>query len=57
MARSSLVVERRIAASPATVFSFFSDVARWLRWQGIEADIWPLGEPVVNDPIYTHSSN
>jgi uncharacterized protein YndB with AHSA1/START domain len=39
MAESSLVVERRIAASPATVFSFFSDVARWLRWQGVEADI------------------
>jgi uncharacterized protein YndB with AHSA1/START domain len=34
-----LVVERRIAASPATVFSFFSDVSRWLRWQGVEADI------------------
>jgi uncharacterized protein YndB with AHSA1/START domain len=36
---ASLVVERRIAASPATVFSFFSDVTRWLRWQGVEADI------------------
>ncbi len=34
-----VVVERRIAASPATVFSFFSDVHRWLRWQGVEADI------------------
>jgi uncharacterized protein YndB with AHSA1/START domain len=34
-----LVVERRIAASPATVFSFFSDVARWLRWQGVDAEI------------------
>jgi uncharacterized protein YndB with AHSA1/START domain len=34
-----VVVERRIAASPATVFSFFSDANRWLRWQGVEADI------------------
>jgi ankyrin repeat protein len=27
--------------------------------QGIDADIWPVGEPVVHDPIYTytHSSN
>ena len=27
--------------------------------QGIEADIWPVGEPAVHDPIYTytHSSN
>jgi uncharacterized protein YndB with AHSA1/START domain len=36
-----VVVERRIAASPATVFSFFADVDRWLRWQGVEADIEP----------------
>jgi uncharacterized protein YndB with AHSA1/START domain len=34
-----VVVERRIAASPATVFSFFSDAPRWLRWQGLEAEI------------------
>jgi uncharacterized protein YndB with AHSA1/START domain len=34
-----VVVERRIAASPATVFSFFSDASRWLRWQGVEAEI------------------
>jgi len=27
--------------------------------QGIEADIWPIGEPAVHDPIYTytHTSN
>jgi ankyrin repeat protein len=24
--------------------------------QGVWADIWPLGEPRVHDPIYTHSS-
>jgi uncharacterized protein YndB with AHSA1/START domain len=34
-----VVVERRIAATPATVFSFFSDATRWLRWQGLEAQI------------------
>jgi uncharacterized protein YndB with AHSA1/START domain len=37
--RDQVVVERRVAASPATVFSFFSDVGRWLRWQGVEAEI------------------
>jgi hypothetical protein len=23
--------------------------------QGIDADIWPVGEPAVHDPIYTYS--
>jgi uncharacterized protein YndB with AHSA1/START domain len=32
-------VERHIAASPATVFSFFSSSERWLLWQGVEATI------------------
>lgn len=32
-------VERRINASPATVFSFFSSGERWLQWQGVEATI------------------
>ena len=41
MSEADLVVERRIAASPATVFSFFSDPERWLRWQGVEAAIEP----------------
>src|SRR5215213_10713000 len=36
-----LVVERRVAASPATVFSFFADRDHWLQWQGVEADIDP----------------
>jgi uncharacterized protein YndB with AHSA1/START domain len=34
-----VIVERRIAASPETVFSFFSDATRWLRWQGLDAEI------------------
>jgi uncharacterized protein YndB with AHSA1/START domain len=36
-----LVVERRINASPRTVFSFFTDPVRWMSWQGIEAKIDP----------------
>jgi uncharacterized protein YndB with AHSA1/START domain len=38
---TELVVERRVAASPATIFSFFADRDQWLRWQGVEADIDP----------------
>ena len=33
------IVERRIKARPATVFSFFTDRDRWLSWQGVEAEI------------------
>jgi uncharacterized protein YndB with AHSA1/START domain len=36
-----VVVERRIKADPATVFSFFTDRDRWLSWQGVEAEIDP----------------
>lgn len=31
----SIVIERRIAASPATVYAFFTDAAKWARWQGV----------------------
>jgi ankyrin repeat protein len=40
-----------------------AEIARSPEWpvlgppQGIEEDIWPLGESVVHDPIYTHSNN
>jgi hypothetical protein len=34
----AVVVERRIKARPATVFSFFTDRDRWLSWQGVEAE-------------------
>jgi uncharacterized protein YndB with AHSA1/START domain len=37
-----VTVERRVAASPATVFSFFTDQERWLRWQGVDAIIEPV---------------
>ncbi|MFD8495508.1 SRPBCC domain-containing protein [Amycolatopsis sp. NPDC059657] len=36
-----VVVERRINASQATVFSFFTDSARWLSWMGVEAELDP----------------
>ncbi len=32
----AVIVTRRIAASPATVFSFFSDAERWTAWQGVD---------------------
>jgi ankyrin repeat protein len=39
------------------------EVARNPEWpvlgppQGVEMDIWPIGEPVVHAPFYTHSTN
>jgi uncharacterized protein YndB with AHSA1/START domain len=45
MSEPELVIERHIAASPETVFSFFTSPERWLRWQGVEAAVepWPGG--------------
>jgi uncharacterized protein YndB with AHSA1/START domain len=45
MSEAELVIERHIAASPATVFSFFASPERWMRWQGVEAVVepWPGG--------------
>lgn len=39
MAPGDLVVERLVSAAPATVFRYFSDPARWLQWQGVDAEI------------------
>ena len=36
-----VVVTRWIAASPATVFSFFMDAERWTSWQGVGGEIDP----------------
>jgi uncharacterized protein YndB with AHSA1/START domain len=36
-----VIVERRVEASPETVFMFFSEPARWLQWQGVEAELDP----------------
>lgn len=38
---TAVVVERRIKARPATVFSFFTDPQRWLQWQGVDATLEP----------------
>lgn len=38
---SDLVVTRVIAASPATVFSFFTDIERWTSWQGVDGELDP----------------
>jgi uncharacterized protein YndB with AHSA1/START domain len=38
---SDVIVTRLIAASPATVFSFFTDVARWASWQGVDGELDP----------------
>jgi uncharacterized protein YndB with AHSA1/START domain len=34
-----VVVERRVQARPQTIFSFFADRDRWMRWQGVDAEI------------------
>ncbi len=36
---TEVVVVREIAAAPATVFSFFTDGARWIAWQGVEGEV------------------
>ena len=33
---SEVTITRRIAAAPATVFSFFTDAQRWISWQGVD---------------------
>jgi len=36
---TDVVVTRLIAASPATVFSFFTDAERWTSWQGVDGEL------------------
>jgi uncharacterized protein YndB with AHSA1/START domain len=38
MSAVQVIVERRIKARPETVFSFFTDPARWLSWMGLSGD-------------------
>lgn len=38
---SDVVVTRMIDASPATVFSFFTEIERWAAWQGIGGELDP----------------
>ena len=43
---SDVVVTRWIAASPPTVFAFFTDIERWTAWQGVGGKSTPaLGAP------------
>lgn len=44
---SEVVVTRVIAASPETVFSFFTDSGRWASWQGVGAEVDPRPEGVL----------
>src|SRR5919204_1451791 len=38
-APDAVVCEVRVAARPETVFPFFTDPARMVRWKGVEADL------------------
>ncbi|MEV0218311.1 SRPBCC domain-containing protein [Streptomyces sp. NPDC050704] len=38
MTAETVTVERRIAARPETVFSFFTDRDRWLSWMGVDGE-------------------
>jgi uncharacterized protein YndB with AHSA1/START domain len=49
---SDVVVTRWIAASPSTVFAFFTDIERWSAWQGVggKVDARPGGALLVLMP-------
>ena len=40
-AQDVIELERRIAARPETVFSYFTDPKRFIEWQGSDADLDP----------------
>ena len=40
-AKGRVEVRRRIDASPETVFSYFTDPAKYRKWQGVEAELDP----------------
>jgi uncharacterized protein YndB with AHSA1/START domain len=40
-AEGVIELERRIAARPETVFSYFTDPERYRRWQGVDAELDP----------------
>jgi len=35
----SIIVEKRIAAPPDTVYAYLTDAQRWARWQGVSATV------------------
>src|SRR5918998_1586619 len=39
MTGEPVVVERRVSAEPARVFSYFADATKWIAWQGTEAQL------------------
>jgi uncharacterized protein YndB with AHSA1/START domain len=38
-AENQIEVERRIAARPETVFSYFTDPVKFCKWQGVDAEL------------------
>lgn len=34
-----IVVERHVAATPAVIYSYLVESSRWVRWQGVEAEL------------------
>ncbi|MFE0460467.1 SRPBCC domain-containing protein [Kitasatospora sp. NPDC058965] len=68
MTTDQVVLERRIAARPETVFSFFTDREKWLSWMGrdgefsfvpggayrtnVNADHWAAGAFLAVDPYH-----
>jgi hypothetical protein len=41
------MIERHVKASPETVLRFFTDLRRWLQWQGVDAELEPDGDGTV----------
>lgn len=41
MTADAVEITRRIAASPETVFAYFTDPERYRRWQGVDAELDP----------------
>jgi uncharacterized protein YndB with AHSA1/START domain len=39
---TELVLTRLIAASPETVYAFFTDAERWISWQGVDGEVDPV---------------
>ena len=37
----TIELERRIEASPDTVFAYFTDAEKYMQWQGVEAELDP----------------
>lgn len=51
----AIELERRIAAPPATVFTYFTDPDKYRRWQGVEAELDPQAGGVFRVTMTGHS--